>query len=455
MSALTAICPVDGRYARQTEPLRSICSEYGLIRNRVRVELEWIRAMASCPEIDDVPMLSEEANREITQMTESFSVGDAQRVKDIEKVTNHDVKAVEYFLKEKFDESTHLQNSAPFLHFACTSEDINNLSYALMLRDAKEHVLLPMMGSLIDLLSQKSHELASVPMLSRTHGQTASPTTVGKEFANVVYRLKRQRDQVQSTTILGKFNGAVGNFNAHMVAYPHVPWTEVSQRFVQDALQITYNPYTTQIEPHDYIAEMFDGVARFNTVLLDFCRDMWTYISLGYFKQKAVEGEIGSSTMPHKVNPIDFENAEGNLGMGNAIFQHMGAKLPVSRMQRDLSDSTVLRSIGTGMAYSVIAYTSVQKGLGRVDLNRDRVQEDLQSKWELLAEPIQTLMRRHHVENAYEQLKDMTRGKEVTESAVREFIHTLDLPKSDKQRLLQLTPLNYTGLAESLARAIE
>lgn len=453
LCSLRAISPVDGRYARVTAPLQDIFSEYGLIRYRTRVELQWIRSMSHIPQISQVSLLSKSANAKIQSIVDDFSTDDAKRVKVIESTTNHDVKAVEYFLKEKFECDPELKAISEFIHFACTSEDINNLSYSLMLKEAKDTVIVPHMNEIIDRLQSLANAHAEIPMLSRTHGQSATPTTVGKEFANYVYRLRRQRDQIEASEILGKFNGATGSFNAHLVAYPEVDWPSVAKGFVED-LGVTYNPYSTQIEPHDYIAELFDGVSRFNTVLLDFNRNMWSYISLGYFKQRAIEGEIGSSTMPHKVNPIDFENAEGNLGMANSVFSHMSTKLPISRYQRDLSDSTVLRSLGVGAAYSLIAYKATMKGLGRVDINHEKVASDLENAWELLAEPVQTVMRRYDVENPYEKLKELTRGKSVSKEVMAEFILSLTIPEKEKERLLLLTPLTYVGNAQEAASRV-
>lgn len=453
LSALTAISPVDGRYGNKVDELRPIFSEYGLIRLRVTVEVRWLQQLAAETAIEEVPALSEHANTLLNKIVSEFSEEDAQRVKNIESTTNHDVKAVEYFLKEKIRGNEELEAVSEFIHFACTSEDINNLSYALMLNEARAQILLPEFDALIDKLTAMAHEFADQPMLSRTHGQTASPTTLGKELANVVYRMKRQRNQLVDVEILGKINGAVGNYNAHLSAYPDLDWENFSQRFIE-SLGITYNPYTIQIEPHDYIAEYFAAVGRFNTILLDFCRDVWAYISNAYFKQKTVKDEVGSSTMPHKVNPIDFENAEGNLGLANAIFEHLSAKLPVSRWQRDLTDSTVLRNLGVGVAHSVIAYRSAMKGMNKLEVNADILLADLDSAWEVLAEPIQTVMRRYGIENPYEKLKALTRGQGIDQATLREFISTLEIPDDAKDRLLAMTPASYTGNAADQAKRI-
>ena len=453
LSQLTANSPIDGRYGAKTDSLRPIFSEYGLIRHRVVVEVRWLQALAAHEGISEVPALGGHAENVLNDIIEKFSEQDAQRVKNIERTTNHDVKAVEYFLKEKITGNAELEAVSEFIHFACTSEDINNLAYALMLREARNQSLLPLMDDLINALTDLATRYADEPMLSRTHGQTASPTTVGKEMANVVARLHRQREQYAAIPMLGKINGAVGNFNAHQVAYPDIDWPAFSRQFISD-LGLDYNPYTTQIEPHDYMAEQFDTLARFNTVLIDFCRDIWAYISLGYFKQKTVAGEIGSSTMPHKVNPIDFENAEGNLGIANALYAHFAAKLPVSRWQRDLSDSTVLRNLGVAIGHSVIAYESCMKGVGKLDLNTGRTREDLDNSWEVLAEALQTVMRRYGIEKPYEKLKDLTRDKAVNQDTLQAFIQTLDLPDAVKQELSQLTPSLYLGNAAAQARSI-
>ena len=453
LSALTAVSPVDGRYGARTEDLRAVFSEFGLIRYRVWVEAAWLKALAAHDGIPEVPPLSGHAANVLDGIVDGFNEEGARRVKNIERSTNHDVKAVEYFLKEKIAGNGELEAVSEFLHFACTSEDINNLSYALMLRDGRSEVLLPRMDEVIDALRRLAHEHAEQPMLSRTHGQPASPTTLGKEMANVVYRLKRQRDQVAGVALLGKINGAVGNYNAHLCAYPDVDWQAFAQDFVI-GLGLEWNPYTIQIEPHDYMAELFHATARFNNVLTDLCRDLWGYISLGYFRQKVVAGEVGSSTMPHKVNPIDFENAEGNLGLANAVFEHLAGKLPVSRWQRDLTDSTVLRNIGMGFAWSSIAYQSAMKGIGKLELNPARLAEDLDANWEVLAEAIQTVMRRYGIEKPYEKLKELTRGQRVDVTAMRAFVDGLDIPDADKARLRELTPATYTGNAAEQARRI-
>ena len=453
LSQLTAISPVDGRYGSKTDALRTIFSEYGLIRHRVVVEVRWLQALAAHESIGEVPLLSAHADRLLNDIIEKFSEQDAQRVKNIERTTNHDVKAVEYFLKEKIAGNTELEAVSEFIHFACTSEDINNLAYALMLREARNQALLPLLDDVIRAISELAQRYADQPMLSRTHGQTATPTTVGKEMANVSARLHRQREQYAAIPMLGKINGAVGNYNAHLVAYPDVDWPAFSQQFISD-LGLEMNPYTTQIEPHDYMAEQFDALARFNTVLIDFCRDVWGYISLGYFKQKTIAGEVGSSTMPHKVNPIDFENAEGNLGIANALFSHFGAKLPVSRWQRDLSDSTVLRNTGVAVAHCVIACESCLKGISKLQLNEVRTAEDLNNSWEVLAEALQTVMRRYGIEKPYEKLKDLTRDQDVNRETLQVFIQSLDLPENVKQELDDLTPVTYTGNAGEQARSI-
>ncbi len=450
LSALTAISPIDGRYGDKADELRPICSEFGLIRHRVIVEIRWLEALAAHPDIPEVPPLSQHAQQILQHLRDNFSLEDAHRVKNIEATTNHDVKAVEYFLKEKIAGNAELEAVAEFIHFACTSEDINNLAYALMLREARNLAVIPLLDEVIDAIRQLAHRFASQPMMARTHGQPASPTTLGKEMANVVMRLKRQREQLVAVPMLGKINGATGNYNAHVVAYPEVDWEAFSRAFVED-LGLEWNPYTTQIEPHDYLAEFFDALARFNTVLLDFCRDVWGYISLGYFAQKTVANEVGSSTMPHKVNPIDFENAEGNLGMANAVFSHLAAKLPVSRWQRDLTDSTVLRNLGVGLAHAAIAYRACLKGIGKLECNGPRIHADLDGAWELLAEPVQTVMRRYGIENPYEKLKELTRGHAVDEALIQRFIETLDIPAPARERLLALKPADYVGKAAELA----
>ena len=452
LGSLTAVSPIDGRYARATSPLRYICSEYGLIRFRVLVEVRWLQRLSQNKQIPEVAAFSDNTNRLLNEIVENFNETDAKRVKDIEATTNHDVKAVEYFLKEKIAGNSELEACSEFIHFACTSEDINNLSHALILATAREEVLLPMMDRIIASIKQLANDLAHIPMLSRTHGQPASPTTLGKEMANVVHRLLRQRDEFAAIAPLGKMNGAVGNYNAHLSAYPEIDWQNEARDFVQ-SLGIEWNPYTTQIEPHDYIAEIFHAIERFNTILIDFNRDAWAYISLGYFKQKVVAGEVGSSTMPHKVNPIDFENSEGNLGIANAVMSHLAAKLPVSRWQRDLTDSTVLRNLGVGFAYCTIAYSSCLRGIGKLDADPDRIAADLDEHWEVLAEPVQTVMRRYGIEKPYEKLKELTRGKEnISRESLHEFINSLDIPGDVRQRLLEMTPANYIGLAIELAK---
>ncbi|MCK0164626.1 adenylosuccinate lyase [Marinobacter sp. S6332] len=453
LNALTAISPVDGRYGSKVSVFRDIFSEYGLIRNRVTVEIRWLQKLAAHPEITEVPAFSSEASAFLDKMVTDFSLQDAERIKEIERTTNHDVKAVEYFIKEKIAEVPELHAVTEFVHFACTSEDINNLSHALMLREGLDNGLLPAMARVADKLGELAKEHAEQPMLSRTHGQTASPTTVGKELANVVYRLHRQIKQIRNIEILGKINGAVGNYNAHISAYPAVDWAANAKAFIE-SLGLDFNPYTTQIEPHDYIAELYDAVARFNTILIDLDRDIWGYISLGYFKQKTIEGEVGSSTMPHKVNPIDFENSEGNLGIANALLGHLSAKLPISRWQRDLTDSTVLRNLGVGFAHSLIAYEATLKGLGKLEINPERLNEDLDKAWEVLAEPIQTVMRRYNIEKPYEKLKALTRGKAMTPDVIRSFVESLEMPESAKAELMALTPGNYIGNAVDQARNI-
>jgi adenylosuccinate lyase len=453
LTSLTAISPVDGRYAGKTESLRPIFSELGLIRHRVLVEVRWLQSLSRHPGIPEVPAFSDKANRLLDGIVENFSLEDAQRVKNIERTTNHDVKAVEYFLKEKIAGNAELEAVSEFIHFACTSEDINNLAYALMLTEARNQCLLPYSQQLIDAITDLAHRYAEVPLLSRTHGQPASPTTLGKEMANVVYRLHRQREQIIAVPMLGKINGAVGNYNAHLITYPEVDWEAHAQQFIV-GLGLDWNPYTIQIEPHDYIAELFHAVSRFNTILIDFSRDVWGYISVGYFKQRTVAGEVGSSTMPHKVNPIDFENAEGNLGIANALFEHLAAKLAISRWQRDLSDSTVLRNLGVGIAHSVIAFESTLKGVGKLEVNETRTAEDLDANWEVLAEAIQTVMRRYGIEKPYEKLKDLTRGQRVDQAAMRAFVEGLDLPEEAKARLRDLTPARYIGNAVEQARKV-
>lgn len=452
LTALNAISPVDGRYGSKTVALRRIFSEFGLIRCRVEVEVRWLQQLSRHPEINEVPAFSSETNAFLDSIVANFSEADAQAIKDIEKTTNHDVKAVEYFLKNKFAGNAELEAILEFVHFACTSEDINNLSHALMLREGRE-VFLTDANAIVNAIVKLAHDHAEDPMLSRTHGQTASPTTVGKEMANVAARLRRQVKAVEAVELLGKINGAVGNYNAHLSAYPNIDWQANAEAFVT-SLGLTWNPYTTQIEPHDYIAELFDAIARFNTILIDFDRDVWGYISLGYFKQKTIKGEIGSSTMPHKVNPIDFENSEGNLGIANAVFTHLAQKLPISRWQRDLTDSTVLRNMGVGFGYGMIAYASTLKGISKLEINRVRLAEDLDNAWEVLAEPIQTVMRRFNVEGAYEKLKELTRGQAITKELMEQFVETLDIPEEAKAGLRDLTPANYIGNAIAQAKAI-
>ncbi len=453
LNELTAISPVDGRYGAKTADLRACFSEYGLIRHRVLVEIRWFQALANNTAIKEVPPLASESQALLDNIIDNFSLEDAERIKTIERTTNHDVKAVEYFLKEKIAGNAELEAVNEFFHFACTSEDINNLSHGLMLKTGRDEILLPAMDAIIDKLSEQAKTLAAQPMLSRTHGQTASPTTVGKELANVVYRLRRQRQLFAEVTILGKANGAVGNYNAHISAYPEIDWPAFSANFIE-SIGLSINPYTIQIEPHDYMAEMFDAISRFNTILIDLSRDIWAYISLGYFKQKTIAGEIGSSTMPHKVNPIDFENAEGNLGIANALFSHLSAKLPISRWQRDLTDSTVLRNLGVGFAHSLIACQSLLKGLNKLEVNAIAIEADLNRSWEVLAEPVQTVMRRYGIANPYEKLKELTRGKSIDAQSFHEFIDSLDIPDEARQNLLQLTPLTYIGNAIEQAENI-
>ena len=453
LAALTAIAPIDGRYGSKTKALRAIFSEYGLIRFRVQVEVRWLQMLAANPDISEIPPLSRDAQAHLNALVDDFQLDYAQQVKDIESTTNHDVKAVEYFIKNYIKNNAELTAVSEFIHFACTSEDINNLSHALMLQESRTQVILPQMDTIISALQTLAQDLADQPMLSRTHGQPASPTTLGKEIANVAYRLQRQRQQVESCPILGKINGAVGNYNAHLSAYPDLNWEKIAEDFIKD-LGIDWNPYTTQIEPHDYMAELFDAIARFNTILIDFCRDTWGYISLGYFKQKTIAGEVGSSTMPHKVNPIDFENAEGNAGIANALFGHLAMKLPISRWQRDLSDSTVLRVLGVGIAHSLIAYQSLMRGMGKLEVNPDKLAADLEDNWAVLAEPIQTVMRRYAVPEPYEKLKALTRGQGIDQQSLQSFIRNLEIPESEKQRLLNLSPETYIGNASTQAKNI-
>src|SRR5689334_11851031 len=451
LNSLTAISPIDGRYAEKTFSLREIFSEYGLIRNRLFVEIRWLEALSAHPGIKEVPEISPAGRKRLEQIADKFDVAEAQRVKAIEDTTNHDVKAIEYYLKEKINSSKDLSGLKEFIHFACTSEDINNLAYALMLKQARERVLLPALDGLLKVLTALAKRYADQPMLARTHGQPASPTTLGKEIAVFVQRLRRQRKGLAAVEIMGKINGAVGNFNAHRIAYPAVNWNKLADG-VLEGLGLARSPATTQIEPHDWIAEYFDALARINTILVDFCRDTWGYISLGYFVQRTVAGEVGSSTMPHKVNPIDFENAEGNLGLANALFHHLSSKLPVSRWQRDLTDSTVLRNLGVGVAHALIAWQSIERGAKKLDADAWKMGQDLEANWEVLAEAIQTVMRRHGLPEPYEQLKRYTRGKKVGKEALRAFVQGLKLPEKEKQRLLKLTPADYVGDAAEQAR---
>ena len=443
LSSLTAISPIDGRYSSKCDALRDIFSEYGLLKYRVQVEVTWLKKLAACEGIPEVPALSAEASDFLDGIVKNFSINDAQRIKDIEKTTNHDVKAVEYFLKEQVAKVPELAKISEFIHFSCTSEDINNNSHGLMLLNGRDQVLLPALRQIIEAVKELAHRYRDLPMLSRTHGQPATPTTLGKEMANVCYRLYRQYEQIRDVKILGKINGAVGNYNAHMVAYPNVDWRKFSEEFVT-SLGLQWNPYTTQIEPHDYVAELFNAIARF---LMDFDRDIWGYISIGHFKQKTIAGEIGSSTMPHKVNPIDFENSEGNIGIANALFAHLGQKLPVSRWQRDLTDSTVLRNIGVAFGYSMIAYQSSLKGISKLEANPDNLAEDLDHNWEVLAEPFQTVMRKYAVEKPYEKLKALTRGRRVNAQIMQDFIDTIEIPEDAKAELRKLTPATYIGRA--------
>ena len=453
LSSLTAVSPLDGRYGEKTAELRPIFSEYGLMRHRVFVEVRWLQQLARNKAIHEVPSLSEHTTNVLDKIAENFNLEDAQRIKNIESTTNHDVKAVEYFVKEKMVGNGELESISEFTHFACTSEDINNLAYALILREARGQIILPAMDEVIAAITRLAHQYADDAMLSRTHGQPASPTTLGKEMANTTFRLKRQREQLLSIPILGKMNGAVGNYNAHYVAYPDVNWEAIVEEFIT-GLGLTWNPYTTQIEPHDYIAEYFNALGRFNTVLLDFCRDVWSYISIGYFKQKTVADEVGSSTMPHKINPIDFENAEGNLGLANALINHLAAKLPISRWQRDLTDSTVLRNLGAGIAYGALAYQSVLKGISKLEADPARMKTDLDACWEVLAEAVQTVMRRYGIEMPYEKLKELTRGQAINQEMLQTFIKGLKIPASEIDRLLALTPSSYIGNAPSQARRV-
>ena len=453
LSSLTAVSPIDGRYSGKTDVLRTVFSEFGLIRYRVMVEVRWLQQLAAHAEVIEVPAFSDDANALLDRLVSNFTLEHAERVKEIERKTNHDVKAVEYLIKEVIAGNTELQAVSEFVHFACTSEDINNLSHALMLKEGRDQIVLPALVDIQSQLANMGKEFADVAMLARTHGQTASPTTVGKEMANVAYRLQRQIDLIKSVPLLGKINGAVGNYNAHLSAYPNIDWAGFAEQFIKD-LGLEFNPYTTQIEPHDYMAELFDGMARANTILIDYARDIWGYISLGYFKQKTVAGEVGSSTMPHKVNPIDFENAEGNMGIANALYGHLAAKLPISRWQRDLTDSTVLRNMGVGLGYSMIAFASLRKGISKLQLNRERLDEDLNSSWEVLAEPIQTVMRRYAIEEPYEKLKALTRGNVMDQATIQAFIDTLEIPEQAKAELKAMTPASYIGNAVQQAKDI-
>ncbi len=453
-SALTALSPLDGRYAGKVEALRGHFSEYGLIRYRVLIEVEWLKALSAERGIEELESFSASTLAMLDQLAAQFGEHDAEQIKAIEKRTNHDVKAIEYWLREKLADNPETGKALEFIHFACTSEDINNLSHALMLQHSRAEVMLPLLDSLINKLRSLAHELADLPMLCRTHGQTATPSTLGKEMANVAHRLQRGRERLASVEILGKINGAVGNYNAHLAAYPKVDWEGFAKQFVENR-GLVFNPYTIQIEPHDCMAELYDAYARINTILIDLNRDLWGYISLGYFKQKVVAGEVGSSTMPHKVNPIDFENSEGNLGLANALLRHLAEKLPISRWQRDLTDSTVLRNMGVALGYTLLAYESCMRGLGKLEANPRRLEEDLNNSWEVLAEPIQTVMRRYNVENAYDKLKELTRGKGgINRESLLKFIKTLDIPEAEKQRLAALTPATYLGKAAELAKRI-
>jgi adenylosuccinate lyase len=453
LSSLTALSPTDGRYASKTVDLRPFFSEYGLIYHRVLVEIRWLQKLAAHTGITEVPVLSDSANQYLEAILNDFSAEDAEHVKKIERTTNHDVKAIEYYLKEKIAGHTELNAVSEFIHFACTSEDINNLAYGLMLKGGRNQVMLPEQDQVIEAIQSMAHEYADVPLLSRTHGQPATPSTLGKEMANVVYRLRKQRQQIANTEILGKINGAVGNYNAHLAAYPDINWQQFAQEFVE-SLGLSWNPYTIQIEPHDYIAEMFDAVARYNTILIDFSRDIWSYISLGHFKQKVIKGEVGSSTMPHKVNPIDFENAEGNLGIANALMTHLSQKLPISRWQRDLTDSTVLRTLGVGIGHSSIAYQSALRGISKLEVNPTSIAADLDANWEVLAEPIQTVMRRYNIEQPYEKLKELTRGQKINADILKAFVEKLDMPDEAKAALAAMTPANYLGNAIEQAKNI-
>lgn len=454
LSALTALSPLDGRYHGKVDALRNHFSEFGLIRYRVLIEIEWLKALSQEKGIKELPPFSAATIKQLDLLASQFSEADAEQIKLIERRTNHDVKAIEYWLREKLESNEETKDKLEFIHFACTSEDINNLSHALMLKSGRDEVMLPALDAVIARLRSHAHQLANMPMLCRTHGQTATPSTLGKEMANVVHRLERARERIAGIALLGKINGAVGNYNAHLSAYPDIDWEKFAHKFVE-ARGITFNPYTIQIEPHDYMAELFDAYARLNTILIDLNRDIWSYISVGYFKQKVVAGEVGSSTMPHKVNPIDFENSEGNLGLANALLRHLSEKLPISRGQRDLTDSTVLRNMGVALGYTLLAYESCLKGLNKLEANPLRLAEDLNNSWEVLAEPIQTVMRRYNIENAYDKLKDLTRGKGgINKESLRAFIKTLDIPATEKQRLSELSPETYTGKAGELASKI-
>ena len=453
LSTLVSLSPLDGRYESKVADLREHFSEFGLIRNRIKVEVEWLKALAAEPALAEVAPFSRSTVTKLDAVVEGFLPADGEAVKAIEATTNHDVKAVEYWLKKRFADNVEVQKVSEFIHFACTSEDINNTSHALMLADARAQVMLPKLDALINRFRALAHELADDSMLSRTHGQPASPSTLGKEMANIAYRLQRVRKAIASVEMTAKFNGAVGNYNAHLSAYPEFDWEGFNQRFIE-SLGLGFNPYTIQIEPHDSMAELFDAMARCNTILVDACRDIWSYISLGFFKQRLKEGEVGSSTMPHKVNPIDFENAEGNLGIANALLRHFSEKLPISRMQRDLTDSTVLRNMGVAFGHTLLAFDSCLKGLNKLEVDRARVAADLDATWEVLAEPIQTVMRRYGVENPYEQLKALTRGKGINREALQEFVATLAIPEAEKARLLEMTPASYIGKAAELARRI-
>ena len=453
LSALTALSPLDGRYAPKVAPLRALLSEFGLMHRRVQVEVEWFIALSDAGFAEFKP-LSEAGRGLLRGLVTRFSEADAQAIKDIEKTTNHDVKAVEYWLKSRFENTPELKAAGEFVHFACTSEVINNTSHGLMLKAARQEVLLPTLDKIIAALTTLAKDLADVPMLARTHGQTASPTTVGKEVANVVARLATARKRIDSVELLAKMNGAVGNYNAHLSAYPDFDWEAFSRKVIEKQLGLAFNAYTIQIEPHDYMAELFDAITRTNTILIDWSRDVWGYISLGYFKQRTKEGEIGSSTMPHKVNPIDFENAEGNFGLANALLTHLSQKLPISRFQRDLTDSTVLRNMGVAMGYALLGYDSLLRGMGKLEVNRDALAADLDNAWEVLAEPIQTVMRRYKLPNPYERLKELTRGKTITRDAIQQFIGTLEIPEAEKTRLLAMTPGSYTGIGATLAKRI-